>query len=101
MGEHDAARVDVGALRSAARRYEAAAELVDATVRTHLRTLTFDGADAGRDHASQGAALRRAVDDITGQLRQWSHSAMEIAELLHVSADRYVDADAGAGRRVG
>jgi hypothetical protein len=101
MGQPDAARVDVVALRGVASQYEAAADIVDAAVRSHLTALAFDGAAAGQMHAARGDALRYAVDDIVQQLRGWSRASAEIAAALRASADRYATADAHAARRVG
>ncbi len=85
----------------AARQYDAAADIVDTAIRTHLAGLRFDGAVAGRVHAAQGDALRLAVDDVVDRLRQWSRAATEIAAELRSCADRYVDVDARNARRVG
>jgi uncharacterized protein YukE len=101
MGEADVVRVDVAAVVGIARQYEAAAEIVDSAVRTHLSSPAFGAATAGRRHAAHGEALRDAVDDVVDQLRQWSRAAAEIAWALRASADRYADADARAARRVG
>ena len=60
MGEPDVARVDVAAVLAAARQYDAAADIVDSAVRTHLTGLAFDGAAAGRVHVAHGDALRVA-----------------------------------------
>jgi hypothetical protein len=101
MGQPDVARVDVAALHAVARQYEAAADIVDAAVRTHLTGLLFDGVTAGRAHVARGDALRTAVDHVVDQLRQWSRAAAEIAAALRASADRYAEADARAASRVG
>ena len=101
MGQPDVARVDVAALHAVARQYEAAADIVDAAVRTHLTGLAFDGATAGRAHVARGDALRTAVDHVVDQLRQWSRAAAEIAAALRASADRYAEADSAAASRVG
>ena len=101
MGRTEAARVDVAALLDVARQYEAAAELVDAAVRTHLTALEFDGAVAGRAYTARGDAVRLGVGEVVEQLRQWSRAATEIAATLRTSADRYLDADLRAARRVG
>lgn len=93
--------MDVAALHTVARQYEAAADIVDGAVRTHLAGLGFDGAAAGRMHAARGDALRISVDHVVDQLRLWSRAAAEIAAVLRVSADRYAEADARAARRVG
>lgn len=101
MGETDATRVDVAALLSVARQYQAVAESLDAAVRTHLTGMLFDGAVAGRAYTGQGDAVRTGVDEVVNQLRQWSRAAAEIAATMRASADRYADADARAARRVG
>jgi uncharacterized protein YukE len=101
MGQPDVARVDVAALHAVARQYQAAADVVDGAVRTHLTALAFDGAVAGRAHVARGDALHAAVDNVVDQLRQWSRAAAEIAGALRASADRYAEADARAARRVG
>ena len=101
MGEIETARVDVGTLLDVASRYEAVADIVDGLARTHLDRLIFDGALAGRDHAARGAMLRRAVDDIVDQVHVWVRAMREIAAALRTSVDRYVDADARSGARLG
>jgi hypothetical protein len=101
MGQPDVARVDVSALHAIARQYEAAADIVEGAVRTHLSGLVFDGAAAGRMHVARGDGLRTAVDQVVDQLRQWARAAAEIAAALRASADRYAEADARAARRVG
>jgi hypothetical protein len=101
MGQPDVARVDVAAVHAIARQYEAAADIVEGAVRTHLSGLVFDGAAAGRMHVARGDGLRTAVDQVVDQLRQWSRAATEIAAALRASADRYAEADARAARRVG
>jgi Excreted virulence factor EspC, type VII ESX diderm len=93
--------VDVAAVLDVARQYDTAAEMIDAAVRTHLTALRFDGAVAGRVHAAQGDALRRAVDDLSHRLQQWVRASAEVAAELRSSADRYVDADANGARRIG
>lgn len=101
MGQPDVARVDVAALHAIARQYEAAADIIDGAVRTHLTGLMFDGAAAGRVHVARGDALRTAVDHVVDQLGQWSRAASEVAAALRASANRYAEADASAARRVG
>lgn len=101
MGTAGAARVDTVALHAIAREYETAATIVDAALRTHLSGLEFGGATAGRAHAAHGDAVRDALSGVAAELRQWSRAATEIAVALRASADRYRDADARAGERVG
>jgi hypothetical protein len=93
--------VDVAAVLDAARQYDAAADLVDTAIRTHLTGLRFDGAVAGRMHTARGDALRLAVDDVADRLRQWSRAATEIAAELRACAHRYVDVDVRGARRLG
>jgi excreted virulence factor EspC (type VII ESX diderm) len=101
VGELDVARVDVTAVHGAARQYDAAADLVEAAIRTHLSGLRFDGAIAGRMHTADGDALRLAIDDVVDRLHQWARAATEIAAQLRSSADRYVDVDARGAQRIG
>jgi len=101
MGETDTAHVDVAGLLGMARQYQAAADSIDAAVRTHLTGFEFDGASAGRAYVARGDAVRAGVDNVAAQLRLWSRASAEIAAVLRGSADRYADADARAGRRVG
>jgi Excreted virulence factor EspC, type VII ESX diderm len=101
VGEVDVARVDVAAVLAVARQYQTVAEVLDAAVRVHLSVLTFGGAEAGRLHVARGDAIHTAVDRVVDQLRAWSRACMEIAAALRASADRYAEADASAGRRVG
>jgi hypothetical protein len=102
MGTTSAAvRVDGAVLRQAAGDYDAAAEMLAATVRTHLSERAFGVATAGRDHARDAAALGAALDDLTAALRLWSRAAHEVAAALRDSADRYADADLQAAERVG
>ncbi len=101
MGEPDVAHVDVSAVLDAARQYDAAADIVDTAIRTHLTGLRFDGAVAGRMHTAHGDAVRLAIDDVVDRLRQWSRAATEIAAELRSCADRYVDTDIRGARRLG
>jgi excreted virulence factor EspC (type VII ESX diderm) len=100
MGVSDAARVDVTALLDVARGYDALADAVDDTVRTHLARLSFDGALAGRSYTARGDAMRRSVEQVGDAMRLWSRACTEIASALRASADRYVEADGRAARRV-
>jgi hypothetical protein len=101
VGEPEITRVDVTAVHDVARRYDAAADIVDAAVRTHLTALRFDGAVAGRVHAARGDALRLAVEDLVHRLQQWTRAAAEIAAELRSCAERYVDVDVRGARRIG
>ncbi len=101
MGQADAARVDIGAVRAIAREYESAALIVDGAARTHLSDLAFGGASAGREYVAHGDTLRAALDDVATSLRKWSRAASEIAVALRSSADRYQDADARAAGWLG
>jgi hypothetical protein len=101
MGESDAARVDVAALLDVARGYDALADAVDAAARKHLTRLSFDGAVAGRAYTARGDALRNSVEHVGDGMRMWARACVEIASVLRASADRYVEADARAARRVG
>lgn len=101
MGETDAARVDVAALRGIAREYQGIADAIDDAVRAQLTALVFDGAAAGRLYTGHGDAVHTGVDDIVDGLRQWSRSSAEIAATLRASAERYAEADARAAQRIG
>lgn len=101
MGQANAARIDVGAVRALAREYDSAAMIVDGAVRTHLSNPAFGGASAGRAYVAHGVTLRAELDDVATSLRGWSRAASEIAATLRSSADRYQDADARAAGRVG
>ncbi len=100
MGQLEAAWVDPAVLRDVARAYDSVADTV-AAARKHLARLTFDGAVAGRSHTARGEAVRRSVDQIDVALRRWSAVNDEIAAALRVTADRYAESDARAGRRLG
>lgn len=95
------ARVDVAALLGVAGGYQAAADAVEAVIRTRLAGLQFGGAVAGRMHVARGEAVRVAVDGIADQLRGWSRASAEIAAALRTTAQRYDEADVRAGRLVG
>ncbi|KUI45120.1 hypothetical protein AU197_12815 [Mycobacterium sp. IS-1590] len=97
----DTTRVDAATLLSVARHYQGVADTVDATVRTHLGGLVFDGSGAGRSYVAGGDAVRSAVDDVVRQLRLWSRASAEIAVALRAAADRYAEADARAAERLG
>ncbi|MGE2715667.1 type VII secretion target [Mycolicibacterium litorale] len=100
MGAVQAARVDGAALVSIADRYDAAAGMVEAAVRTHLSALTFDGSAAGREYTAHGDMVRAAVDEVVVALHGWARSATGIAAQLRASAARYAQADADMAARV-
>ncbi|MCT7658108.1 ESX-1 secretion-associated protein [Mycobacterium deserti] len=101
MGQADVARVDVPVLLDVARQYQVIADIVDQAVRTHLNSLTFDGAAAGRAYTAHGDAVRECLDRVAEQLRLWSRASSEIAAALRASAERYADADMRGGERLG
>ena len=92
--------VDSEAIRDAAQRFAAAAEILDGATRNHLSALRFDGALAGRAHAARGDELRCALDQLTASVVQWSRSAAEIAATLHSEAGRYAEAELLSAARV-
>ncbi len=100
MGPTHTAGVDPAALRAAAREYDTAADIIDIAVRTHLSGLRFAGATAGRCHSAHGDAMRARLEALTDVARQWSRACAEVSAALRASADRYIDADAGAARRL-
>ena len=83
-------RVDTAAVRAAARRFDAAADLLDGASLSRLR---FDGSVAGRVHAAHGDGLRSALHRLAAEVSQWSRAAEEVAAALRVTADRYGDAE--------
>jgi hypothetical protein len=44
--------------------------------------------------------MRRSVEQVGDAMRLWSRACVEIASALRASADRYVEADGRAARRV-
>ena len=89
-------RVDTAAVYAAAQRFDAAAELLDSALRTHLAGLGFGGSTAGRAHIARGEALSAALRTLGGELVHWSRAAEEIGAALRAGADRYVDAETNA-----
>ena len=89
-------RVDTAAVCAAAQRFEAAADLLDSALRTHLAGLSFGGSTAGRAHTARGEALATALRRLSGEVGQWSRAAEEIGAALRAGADRYADADTRA-----
>jgi uncharacterized protein YukE len=101
MGPSDRTWIDVAAVRAVASRFDDAAEAIDAAARTHLASLTFDGATAGKAHITQGNALHTALNQLTEALSQWSRASLEIATALRAGAGRYADADQRGAVRIG
>lgn len=92
---------DTTVIDAVAGRFDAAAELIEHTARTVLGALAFDGAAAGRVHAGEGEALRRALDGWVPELVRWARANAEIAAALRAGAASYVAAEAGAADRIG
>ena len=88
------------AIRDAAQRFGAAAEILDGAARNHLSAIRFDGALAGRAHTVRGDQLRCALDQLTASVVQWSRSAAEVAATLHSEAGRYAEAELRSAARV-
>jgi hypothetical protein len=99
MGQR--ANADIGAVLAAAGRCDDVAFLVDHAVRTHLTTLNFGGAAAGRSYGPRGADVRGAVDQLGDDMRTWARACIEIARCLRASADGYVTAEARGASRLG
>lgn len=93
--------VETAALRAAADRFDAGAELIDGAARSQLGRLTFDGACAGRAHVAAGDALRHALDRWAGELSRWSRASTGIAAALRTGAASYADAELRAAGRIG
>ncbi|WP_445168970.1 type VII secretion target [Mycolicibacterium sp. Dal123E01] len=83
-------RVDTAAMRTAAQRFDTAADVLAGG---SLSRLQFDGGVAGRVHTAYGDALRSALDRLSAQVAQWSRAAEEVACALRTTADRYGDAE--------
>jgi len=88
--------VDPPALRAAAQRLDAAADIVVAALRTRLDGLQFDASVAGRAHAVAGGSVRTAVDRLVADMAQWASVARETAAALNAGADLYADAESHA-----
>lgn len=88
--------VDCVALRGAAQRFDAAAQVLDGTVVTRLG---FDARVAGRSHTAHGAAVHAALGGLAAGVVQWSRATAEVAAALRVAADRYGDAESRAAIR--
>ena len=89
-------RVDTAAVRAAAQRFDAAAEILDNAIRSQLAGLVFGGSTAGRAHIARGEAVGTALHRLSGELARWSRAAEEIGAALRAGADQYVDAEARA-----
>jgi hypothetical protein len=92
--------VDASAVRGVADRIADAADLIDGAIGKHLARLVFDGARAGRGYPASGDAVRAGLDQLAGDLAQWSRGAAEIAIALRCGVDRYVDAELYAASRI-
>lgn len=92
------ARIDITALTSAARRFDAAAEALS---RHAPARLTFGAATAGRAHAVDGEAVRVAGFRLTDDIGGWASASAGIATALRSAADGYADAEARATARMG
>jgi hypothetical protein len=88
--------VDPAALRAAAQRMDAAADIVNGALRARLGGLQFDASVAGRAHAEAGGSVRTAVDRLAAGMAQWAMVARETAAALSAGADRYADAESHA-----
>lgn len=93
--------MDTSAVRDVAGEFEAASALLDATIRTYLWNLRFDGATAGRAHTARGDSLRTALGSIADGVAQWSRASEEIGATLRGGASRYQDADHRSAMRLG
>jgi hypothetical protein len=80
-----ATSVDPQALRAAAQRLDAAADLLYGAMTCHLRKLCTD--DPG---------IRAALDRLAGDVALWQQAARETAAVLRTAADRYGDSEARA-----
>jgi hypothetical protein len=100
MAERDTF-VDAAAVQAVADRFDDAAQLIDAALRTHVTRLAFDGTTSGRSYIGQGDALRFALHRLGGELTQWVRASMEVATALRAGATRYADADQLAAARIG
>lgn len=101
MGQADATRIDVAAVRVVAGRIDDSAELIAGAAHTHLARPAFDGSVAGRAHIARGDAVHAAVNRLTDELLQWARASFEIAAMLRAGADRYAEADLRGAARIG
>ena len=96
MGTSSTTAVDPAALRAAAQRIDAAADIVLGALHAQLSSFQFDGPQAGRAHRAAGSDLRTAVDRLRGDMSRWANSARELAAALRIGADRHAAAEARA-----
>lgn len=89
-------RVDTAAVRAAAQRFDAAADVLDGGLLNQLR---FDGNTAGRAHTAYGDAVHSALGRLALAMVQWSRAAQEVAAAVRVTADRYGDVELQAAGR--
>jgi hypothetical protein len=92
--------VDVTSVDRVADRLGAAAELIDDALDTHLARLTYGGASAGRAYTARGDALRAGLQRLATELSQWSRATVDVAVALRASAERYMDAELHAAKRI-
>jgi uncharacterized protein YukE len=88
--------VDPAALRAAAQRMDAAADIVDSILAANLCGLRFDAAVAGRDYAAVGGAVRGVLDRLVADMTRWAVAARETSAALRTGADRFSDAESRA-----
>ena len=80
--------VDPQAVRLAAHRMDAAADLLQGAVSGYLRVLHFD-ADPG---------VRAAMDQLAADVGHWQQAARETAAALRSSAEQFIDTEARAAQ---
>lgn len=94
-------RVDPAALRAAAGRLDAAADIMLAALGAHTRELRFTGAVAGRAHTVSGGEVRAALDGLLADAATWAQRVRDLAGTLRDCAQRHSchEAQAAAGLR--
>jgi hypothetical protein len=80
-----ATSVDPAALRTAAQRLDAAADLLQAALAVHVNGLSVTE-----------PGLRAAVDHLMADLGRWQRTAVETAAALRTAAHRYSDTETRA-----
>lgn len=88
--------VDPVALRAAAQRMDAAADIAIAILASQLDDLQFDGATAGRAHIAAGGSVRTGVDLVVADMVRWAGVARETSAALRAGADLYADVESRA-----